>query len=117
MIDYDAMSDGELSLEVGKRVVDGICSYMIHDHKAVFNTRDDEFFIEFDINNPSGMWDIIVKHGINIEFDECAAFQNAYICNEEGYPAFEHGFDTKNRSITPLRAAAICFLKMQEAKE
>ena len=114
MKDYDSMSDSELSLDVGRLVIDGICSYMTHESKAIFNTRDDAHFVEFDINNPSDMWSIIVDNKITI-----SPIRLCRNCKYE-YPwSASHDIDNAATSIevwheNPLRAAAICYLKIME---
>lgn len=112
-MNYEEMSDFEINRKVA--AVLGIEMGMVQSSNNKFGTvnlLNGRIFNP--CNNSSDVWPIILKHGITIEFDDNANFQNAYICHEEGYPDFEHGFDTDDCDEKPLRAACICFLKMKE---
>jgi hypothetical protein len=96
MIDYDAMSDSELSFKV---------------HLVVNEIPEGYATISlFDINNPSDMVPIVFENNITIELSKGSLYE-AY--GEVGSKGF--GVTFSDTSLA-LRAAAICFLKMMEAK-
>ena len=114
-MDYSQLSDFELSSKILRIIYSDILdSYDMHvldcceeaPSLAVAMGHPIDVF-EFDINNPSDIMPLMIEHEIDIEWnqDECCAAK--YYTRPDDI----HWHD-KN----PYRAIAICFLKMQEAK-
>ena len=131
-MNYEELKPWQICQLVHNQVVcDGKFDVTFENHGCQWRGRDGALsgeVFEFTINEAKAKvrnytsdinfaWPIIMKHGITIEFDDNANFQNAYICNEEGYPEFEYGFDTDDCNDNPLLAAMICFLKMKDAEK
>lgn len=110
---YNEMSDFELSKLVffksGKQYEDYEANPFPEDSSS-FSYGDGANWHEFDINNPSDMWPLIVENGICIHVDKAGINSYANTFDSNGYCKNE--FYDKN----PLRAVAIVYLMIKDEK-
>ena len=105
---YDEMSDFEINLAVAKKL-GLVVSTESHGHNAVEARGDDGYHAWFTIdycNNWADIGPIIVDNRITI-----APYQDE---SQGWFATTDTSFFVDD--INPLRAAAICFLMMQESK-
>lgn len=114
-MNYDEMSDFEINLAVAKKL-GLVVSAESNGHNAVDARCDDGYHAWFTIdycNNWADIGPIIEKHGITLEYDyDLKPDAEWWSCVAFG----DFGKVECNYLSNPRRAAAICFLMMQESK-
>jgi hypothetical protein len=114
MKDYSEMSDFDISKMVFLKTGNEYDDYdknPFPDDCPSFCYGDGTNWHEFDINNPSDMWPLIVENGICIHVDNIG--ENSYANTFDSHGYCEKEFYDKN----PLRAAAIVYLMIKDAAD
>lgn len=121
-MNYESMSDFEIACEVTRYHGDLFTIYDMHESPYVWNEYQNK---EFSINNPADMWPITFASNISViniknttQWFACSDVEFESICmSPDGNDSGISSMYAKNEyyCTNPLRAAAIVFLKMQEA--
>ena len=113
-MDYDKMSDDELSMELmkllhGSKIVDYVKTPTgMHLCSSSGLGLYDKWIAVVDITNPFHIWPLIVDGGISVLSPLCTGGQ---------WTAHSQTCETVHQSVDPLRAVVICYLKMVKGDE
>ena len=129
-MNYETASDFDLSMAVAKLANPSNKDIQNWNGKVAIASGGDGrggyWVTYFDINNPADMWPIMLEHGVSVinlknttQWIACVDAEFNNICmspdgNDNGISAFYAKHECYHTN--PLRAAAIVYLKMMEAK-
>ena len=108
-MNYENMSDFEINKEIA--LIENNNLIFTKNDSVYLNTVDDSL-VDY-CNNPADAWPIIVENNINLEWfsDDDGIYASATVAIDFMGTS---GFLSDHEN--PLRAAMICFLKMNDAK-
>lgn len=110
-MNYDDMTDGELSFAAATHL-HGDAHFWSEDD-VVLNGK------KFDITNPLDMWPLIEEAGISLTKDTESNLWYADIIEDIAFidnDNWSSYSSVRSNNKSPLRAAAICWLMIKEAK-